>query len=43
MVPKLEACLTAVESEGVAQIVDGRSSHALLECVSGEAVGTRIG
>ena len=43
MVPKLEACLTAVDSKGVAQIVDGRSSHALLESLSGEAVGTRIG
>ena len=43
MVPKLEACLTAVESESVAQIVDGRSSHALLGSLSGEVVGTRIG
>ena len=43
MVPKLEACLTAVDSKGVAQIVDGRSSHVLLESLSGEAGGTRIG
>ena len=42
MVPKLEACLTAVEGESVAQILDGRSSHALLETLSGEAIGTRV-
>jgi acetylglutamate kinase len=42
MVPKLEACLTAVEGESVAQILDGRSSHALLEILSGEAIGTRV-
>ena len=43
MVPKLEACVTALERVDVAQIVDGRKPRALLDCVSGKPLGTRIG
>ena len=43
MVPKLEACLTALERKGVAQILDGRKPHALLDSLSGKAMGTRVG
>ena len=43
MVPKLEACLTALERKGVAQILDGRKSHALLQTLSGKTLGTRVG
>lgn len=43
MVPKLEACLTALQSGGMAQIVDGRRPLALLETLSGKKLGTRIG
>ena len=43
MVPKLEACITALDGGGVAQIVDGRRAHALVDLLSGEAMGTRVG
>ena len=43
MVPKLEACLTALEHVGLAQIVDGRRPGALLDALAGTAPGTRVG
>ena len=43
MIPKLEACLTALRSGGVSHIIDGRKPSALLDVISGEAMGTRIG
>ncbi|MCH8062982.1 MAG: acetylglutamate kinase [Chloroflexi bacterium] len=43
MVPKLEACLTALQSVSMAQIVDGRRPLALVETLSGKRLGTRIG
>ena len=43
MVPKVEACLHALEKVGVAQILDGRKSRALLDFVEGRPLGTRIG
>ncbi len=43
MVPKLEACLTALQSGSKAQIVDGRRPLALVETLSGKKLGTRIG
>ena len=43
MVPKLEACLTALNADSVAQIVDGRRPRALLDALSGKAPGSRIG
>jgi len=42
MVPKVEACLRALEKVGVAQILDGRKSRALLDFVEGRPFGTRI-
>lgn len=42
MVPKIEACLKALEGAPSSLIVDGRDSHALLAAVEGRAKGTRI-
>jgi acetylglutamate kinase len=42
MVPKMEACLRALEKVRVAQILDGRRSRALLDFVEGRPSGTRI-
>ena len=43
MVPKIGACLKALEHVETAQIIDGRKPHALNEVVSGHALGTRVG
>ena len=43
MIPKLEACLTALKSGGVSHIIDGRNPSALANVISGETIGTRIG
>ena len=43
MVPKVEACLRALETAKLAQIMDGRSSRSLLDFVEGQPSGTRIG
>ncbi|MBI4234271.1 MAG: acetylglutamate kinase [Chloroflexi bacterium] len=43
MIPKVEACLKALPLVGVAQIVDGRRPHALLECMDGRTLGTQVG
>ena len=43
MVPKLEACLTALKNTDIAQIVDGRRPGALLDTLSDKQLGTRIG
>ncbi|MCY4366083.1 MAG: acetylglutamate kinase [Chloroflexi bacterium] len=42
MIPKLEACVRALESAPVADIVDGRVPGVLLKCLEGEGGGTRI-
>lgn len=42
MIPKLEACLRALEQSAAADIVDGREPGALLECVAGQGRGTRL-
>ncbi|MCH7737804.1 MAG: acetylglutamate kinase [Chloroflexi bacterium] len=42
MIPKLSACLRALERSPVANIIDGRQPDALLECVRGKATGTTI-
>jgi acetylglutamate kinase len=42
MVPKLEACLLAVEDVPLARIIDGRQPHALLTEVGGRGAGTTI-
>jgi acetylglutamate kinase len=43
MIPKLEACLTALKDGSIAQIIDGRKPRALLDILSGSALGTRVG
>ncbi|MEX0927586.1 MAG: acetylglutamate kinase [Dehalococcoidia bacterium] len=42
MIPKIEACADALESVDSGHIIDGRVGGALLRCVKGEDVGTRI-
>ena len=42
MIPKLEACVRALDSTPVADIVDGREPGVLLKCLEGEGGGTRI-
>lgn len=43
MIPKIEACLEAISTGAVTQIIDGRESGALIELLSGSDLGTRIG
>ena len=43
MIPKIEACLTALQAGGVSHIIDGRNPSALMDAVAGETLGTRIG
>ena len=43
MIPKLEACLTALQSGSVSHIIDGREPSALMDVVGGENLGTKIG
>ncbi len=42
MIPKVEACLTALATVPITQIVDGRSPHVLAEAVAGKEGGTII-
>ena len=42
MIPKLEACLRALERVPVAQIIDGRRPGALMDCFGGVLSGTQI-
>ena len=42
MIPKLAACLRALERTPVADIIDGRQPEALLGCLQGRVSGTRI-
>ena len=42
MIPKLSACLRALERSPIANIIDGRQPDALLECVRGNSSGTTI-
>ena len=42
MLPKLSACLRALERSPIANIIDGRQPDALLECVRGNSSGTTI-
>ncbi|PKB80619.1 MAG: acetylglutamate kinase [SAR202 cluster bacterium MP-NPac-SRR3961935-G1] len=42
MIPKLSACLRALERSPVANIIDGRQPDALLECLRGNSTGTTI-
>ncbi len=42
MIPKLAACLRALERSPVANIIDGRQANALLNCVRGNSSGTTL-
>ena len=42
MIPKIEACLRALESVPVTHIIDGREQHALADAVHGKEIGTKI-
>ncbi len=42
MIPKVEACLRALSTVPITQIVDGRSPHALIEAIAGKGSGTII-
>ncbi len=42
MIPKLDACLTALERVPQAEIIDGTRPNALLDCINGAASGTKI-
>ena len=42
MIPKVEACLGALSTVPITQIVDGREPHALLKALAGKGSGTTI-
>ena len=42
MIPKIESCIIALETARTCQIIDGRIAGALIDCVEGKDVGTRI-
>ena len=42
MIPKLAACIRALERSPVADIIDGRRPEALLDCLNGRSTGTTI-
>ena len=43
MVPKIGACLRALDEVGSTHIIDGREPHALREVLDGADLGTRVG
>lgn len=43
MIPKLEACVTALKAGSMAQIIDGRKPLALRDTIAGSTFGTRVG
>ena len=43
MVPKLEACITALGRVQSTHIVDGRKARALMDVLEGQSIGTRVG
>jgi acetylglutamate kinase len=42
MIPKVEACVSALSAVPMTQIIDGRERHALLEAIAGKGIGTTI-
>ena len=42
MIPKIEACVDALDTVGAGYIIDGREAGALIACCTGHDVGTRI-
>ena len=42
MIPKVKACLHALEGASAAQIIDGRAPHSVIDAVKGKKIGTLI-
>jgi len=42
MIPKVEACVSALSAVPMTRIIDGRERHALLEAIAGKGIGTTI-
>ena len=42
MIPKVKACLRALEGTSTAQIIDGRRPHSVIDAVQGKKIGTLI-
>ena len=42
MIPKVKACLRALEGASVSQIIDGRAPHSVINAVKGKKIGTLI-
>tara|TARA_A100001037_G_C15154055_1_gene642397 strand:+ start:2906 stop:3697 length:792 start_codon:yes stop_codon:yes gene_type:complete len=42
MIPKLGACITALDNVKYADIIDGRTPNSLMDCVNDKRIGTRI-
>jgi acetylglutamate kinase len=42
MIPKLAACLRAVEAVRAADVIDGRKPGALMDCLHGSGTGTKV-
>ena len=42
MIPKLGACITALNDVKYADIIDGRKPNSLMDCVKDKRIGTRI-
>jgi acetylglutamate kinase len=42
MIPKVKACLRALEGASAAQIIDGRAPHSVIDAVKGKKIGTLI-
>ena len=42
MIPKVEACVSALSAVPMTQIIDGRERHELLEAIAGKGIGTTI-
>ena len=42
MIPKINACITALATAGTCCVIDGREPHALLRAVDGDYAGTTI-
>jgi acetylglutamate kinase len=43
MLPKIGACLRALEEVKATHIIDGRRPHALRDTLNGAEIGTRVG
>jgi acetylglutamate kinase len=42
MIPKVNACLRALEGASAVQIIDGRAPHSVIDAVKGKTIGTLV-